>query len=257
MNARVHVDVKGHVATLVLDDVAKKNAMTEAMGDALQAAIWQLKDNPQVRAVVVTGAGEAFSAGGDLAMLEHLRTVPFEEARLHMLSFYARYLSLLDVDVPTIAAVRGPAIGAGACVAIACDLVVTGVGSKIAFNFVSLGLHPGMGATHLLPRKVGAQRAAELLFTGRRFDGAEAKAIGLAVDVVADDDVVAHAQQLAATMAKNAPSAIKALKHNLGVNREELRHALEREAIAQAHSYASSEMAEGLKAIAEKRAPFF
>ncbi len=255
--SRVHVERHGHVATLILDDAARKNAMTEAMGDALASAVADVKADASVRAVVVTGAGDAFSGGGDLAMLERLRSVPFEEARVHMLSFYARYLSLLDLAVPTIAAVKGAAIGAGAVVACACDLVVVGRGAKIAFNFVSLGLHPGMGATYLVPRKVGAQRAQELLFTGRRFDGEEAKAIGLAVDVVADDVVVERAQALAASMAKNAPSAVQALKHNLAVDRVELQRCLEREAIAQAHSYASSEMAEGLRAIAEKRAPFF
>lgn len=255
--SRVHVDVVGDVATLTLDDIARKNAMTEALGDALQTAVREVQRHKNVRAVVVTGAGDAFSAGGDLAMLQHLRTVSADEAKRHMLAFYARYLSLLDLEVPTIAAIRGPAIGAGACVAAACDLVVVAEDATIAFNFVALGLHPGMGATHLVPRKVGAPRAAELLFTGRRIKGTEAKDVGFAVAAVASADVVTHAQALATSIAANGPAAVRALKKSIGVDRAELQRALEREASAQADSYASSEFAEGLRAIAEKRKPFF
>ncbi len=260
--ACVHVDVVDRVATLTLDDVARKNAMTEALGDALQQAVAHVKGDTDVRAVVVTGAGGAFSAGGDLAMLEHLRTLPFEQARAHMLGFYGRYLSLLDLEVPTIAAVVGPAIGAGLCVAVACDLVVVATDAKLAFNFVSLGLHPGMGATYFVPRKVGVQRAHELLLTGRRFDGAEAARIGLAIDAVdvsADPDaVLARARALAATIASQGPQSVRALKKSLGVDdHAALQAALEREALAQAHSYANPELGTGLRAIAEKRPPEF
>jgi enoyl-CoA hydratase/carnithine racemase len=258
----VHVDLvrdgdHAGVATVTLDDAARRNALTEALGDRLREAVAALCADAAVRAVVVTGAGDAFSAGGDLAMLEHLRTVPFAAAKAHMLAFYARYLSLLDLPVPTIAAVRGPAIGAGLCVACACDLVVVAADSKLAFNFTSLGLHPGMGATLLVPRKVGAQRAAELLFTGRRFDGLEAARIGLAVDAVDADDVLPRARALAAQIARQGPLAVRDLKRNLAVDRVALGEALEREAAAQAASYGSADLAEGLAAARERRAPRF
>ena len=122
------------------------------------------------------------SAGGDFKMLEALRSAKFEEARQHMLAFYARYLSILDLEIPVVAAIEGPAIGAGLCVALACDLVVVAEDAKLALNFVALGLHPGMGATYLVPHRLGAQRAADLLLTGRRFDGKEALALGLAAN---------------------------------------------------------------------------
>jgi enoyl-CoA hydratase/carnithine racemase len=260
--ATVHVDVArdgelAGVATLTLDDAPRKNALTEALGDRFREAVAALRADDSIRAVVVTGADGAFSAGGDLAMLEHLRTVSFDAARAHMLAFYARYLSLLDLEVPTIAAVRGPAIGAGLCVACACDLVVVAHDSKLAFNFTSLGLHPGMGATALVPRKVGAQRAAELLFTGRRFDGAEALRIGLAVDAVDDTQVLPRARALATAIARQGPLAVRDLKKNLGVDRVALHAALEREADAQARSYASADLAEGLAAARERRGPRF
>lgn len=255
-----HVDVDvadNGVVTLTLADPPKKNAMTEALGDALAAAVHGLRQRDDIRAVVVTGAGEAFSAGGDLAMLERLRQSSFADARAHMLAFYARYLSLLDLEVPTIAAVRGPAIGAGLCVACACDLVVVADDATLAFNFVGLGLHPGMGATALLARKVGDQRAAELLLTGRRFRGVEAAGFGLAVEAVAAGDVLSRAQAIGAQIAANSPTAVRELKRTLGVDRDVLRVALEREASAQARSYQSADMAEGLAAGRERRLPVF
>jgi enoyl-CoA hydratase/carnithine racemase len=254
---RVDVVVKDRVAVLTLDDAPRKNAMTEALGDAVRDAVERLRQRTDVRAVVVTGAGAAFSAGGDLAMLERLRQASFAEARGHMLAFYARYLSLLDLDVPTIAAVRGPAIGAGLCVATACDLMVVADDATLAFNFVGLGLHPGMGATYLLPRRVGHQRAAELLFTGRRFSGTEAVAMGLATGAVAAEAVVGHAVGIARQIASQSGEAVRALCRSLEVDRDALRVALEREAAAQAGSYASDDLREGLAALRERRPPRF
>ena len=120
----VLLEVEGAVATLTLNDAARRNAMTPELGEALRGRVAELKQRPEVRAVVLAGAGGAFSAGGDLQMLERLRRVSAEEARTFMLDFYARYLSVLELPVPTVAAVEGAAIGAGLCVALACDLCV-------------------------------------------------------------------------------------------------------------------------------------
>lgn len=231
--------------------------MSPELGDALQARVKELSSRSDVRAVVLTGAGGAFSAGGDLAMLAQLRTLEFEAARQHMLSFYGRYLSVLELPVPVVAAVEGPAIGAGLCVALACELMVVGEDSKLALNFVQLGLHPGMGATYLAPRRVGAQRAAELLFTGRRFDGREAVSMGMALEATPAGQVLARAQALAGQIASGAPLSLRALKRGLAVDRAALQAALEHEARAQAESYGSEDLGEGLKAAAERRAPRF
>jgi enoyl-CoA hydratase/carnithine racemase len=253
----VELSLIAGVATLTLADSARKNAMSVELGDALQARIKELSASSQVRAVVLTGAGGAFSAGGDLAMLAQLRTLAFEDARQHMLAFYGRYLSLLDLPVPIIAAVEGPAIGAGLCVALACDLIIVSEESKLALNFVQLGLHPGMGATYLAPRRVGAQRAAELMFTGRRFDGREAQKLGLALEAVPAGTALARAQALAAQIASAAPLSVRALKKGLEVDRAALQAALEHEARAQAESYGSADLGEGLLAVSERRAPRF
>jgi enoyl-CoA hydratase/carnithine racemase len=159
--------------------------------------------------------------------------------------------------VPVIAAIEGAAMGAGLCVALACDVCVVDRAAKLGFNFTQLGLHPGMGATYLVPRRVGAQRAAELLFTGRRFDGAEAVALGLALEGHAARDVLPSAQALASRIASSAPLAVRGLKRTLGVDRAALQQALEHEAQEQAVSYASADLGEGLRAATERRVAAF
>ena len=200
----VHVSIRNHVATVTLDDAARKNAMTPALGEAFRDAVLRLKQDSTVRAGVIVGAGGAFSAGGDLKMLEQLRTIPFDQSRAFMLDFYARYLSVTDLPFPTIAAVESAAIGAGLCVALACDLCIVDEKAKLALNFVQLGLHPGMGATYLAPHRAGAMRGAELLYTGRRFDGREAVSMGLALRAVPANEVLAEATKLAEQIAAGA-----------------------------------------------------
>jgi len=245
------------VVVITLNDAARKNAMSEALADTFAAAVASVIQRDEARAVVVTGAGDAFSAGGDLAMLEQLCERSYAEARAHMLGFYSRFLCLLDVPVPTVAAVRGPAIGAGLCVATACDVMVAADDAVLAYNFVGLGLHPGMGATLLVPRKVGAGRASELLFSARRFSGADAAAWGLAQRTTAAEGVLGAAIELAGAIAAQGPQSVRSLKASLAIDRDALRMALEREASAQARSYASDELREGLRALRERRRPRF
>lgn len=253
----VSLERQGAIAILTLDDPARKNAMTPALGEALAARVAELKDDGSVRVVVLRGAGGAFSGGGDLAMLERLRGETKEASKAFMLGFYASYLSILDLPMPTLAVVEGAAIGAGLCVALACDLVLVEDDAKLAVNFASLGLHPGMGATYLLPRRAGAQRAAELLLTGRRFDGRAAASYGLALEALPKADLHARAKALAESLANSAPLVTTALKRELGVDRGALQAALETEASEQAISYASADLAEGLASAREKRAAVF
>ncbi len=240
------------VAVLTLSDALRRNAMSAALGDALRARVEALKADASVRAVVLTGAGGTFSAGGDFEMLESLSTYAFDDARKFMLEFYGRYLSITELGVPTIAAIEGPAIGAGLCVALACDVTVTARDSKLALNFVQLALHPGMGATYLVPRRAGAQRAAELLFSGRRFDGVEAARLGLALEAVEPGQALPRALELAKSFASGGALAVRDLKHALGVDREALTKALAHEAESQARNYASDEFLQRLRA-ARKR----
>lgn len=253
----VRLSRDGAVAILSFDDPSRRNAMTPALGDALRDAVRSLRDDVSVRAVVLAGEGPAFSGGGDLEMLRRLQSATFVEARDFMLGFYARYLSITELPVPVIAAVHGAAIGAGLCVALACDLCVFDEDAKLSLNFTQLGLHPGMGATYLLPRRVGAQRAAELLFTGRRFSGREAVSMGMGLEATTAEGTRARALALAHEVAQNAPLALRGVKEALGVDPAALRRALEHEAFRQAESYASRDLTEGLAAAAARRSPHF
>jgi enoyl-CoA hydratase/carnithine racemase len=253
----VRTEIRDAVAVLTLDDERRKNAMTPELGDALRDACTALRSRRDVRAVVLTGAGEAFSAGGDLTMLERLRTVSREESKAYMLGFYARYLAILDLEVPTVAAVRGPAIGAGLAVALACDLLVCDEDAKLASNFAKLGLYPGMGTTYFIERRVGALRAAELVLTGRRFSGRDAFAWGMANEAVPADEVLPRALALAKNVATSSPLTVRALKQRYAPDRKALAAALDHEASCQAESYASRDLAEGLAAAREKRAATF
>jgi enoyl-CoA hydratase len=254
MSAHTRLVVGGAVAELVLDRPDARNAMTAAMGREIRDAVDALNADRGVRAVVVRGEGSAFSAGGDFDMLELRRADGLEANRAAMRDFYRLYLSIRELHAPSIAAIHGPAIGAGACFAIACDLRCAGPMAKLGFTFVKLGLHPGMGATYLLPRLVGPAVAADLLLTGRVVDAGEAARLGLVDDV--SDDAVAAARARAAAIAACAPIAVAQTKATLrGAFDRTLDDALEAEARAQAIDYASEDLGEGIDAARARRTP--
>ncbi|MFA9429405.1 enoyl-CoA hydratase/isomerase family protein [Egicoccus sp. AB-alg2] len=249
------------VAILTLDDPDRRNAMTVEMGDALREAAAELQDDRGLRAVVLTGAPPAFSAGGDLGMLEDLSRRTREEgfdATDHMRDFYRRFLSVRDLPVPVVAAINGHAVGAGLCVALACDLRVVAEDAKVGLNFSRLGLHPGMGGSWFLARAVGPQRAAAWLYTGRLVSGREAADAGLALEAVPVDEVLPRAIALAEEIAAASPVTVRQLKQTLATTADaDLDAALAREAACQAVSYGSDDLVEGLAAGRERRAPRF
>ena len=262
----VRVELHGAVALVVFDDPERRNAMTEAMGRALTRVMARLAADPAVRAVVFTGAGAAFSAGGDLAMIEDKsragRAEPGEAARARnqafMRDFYRLFLSVRDLPCPSIAAIQGAAIGAGLAVALACDLRIAAREAKVALNFAKLGIHPGMGSSWTLPRLVGPAHAADLLFSGRSIDGVEAERIGLVNRAVPRDTVLATALALAAEIAACAPIAVQGSKRALARAHDvALDEQLDFEAEQQAICYESADLAEGLRATREKRPPRF
>jgi enoyl-CoA hydratase/carnithine racemase len=240
--------------------------MSEAMGEALARAVDELAADDAVRAVVLTGAGRAFSAGGDLDMLERMardgnaarggETRQRHEA--FMGRFYRLFLRIRALPQPSIAAVNGPAIGAGCCVALACDLRLAAADARLGLNFTRLGIHPGMAASWTLPRLVGPARAAELLLTGRLLDGAEAERIGLVNRAVPREAVLDEALALARSIAENAPLAVRGTKRSLARSPEAtLDEQLDQEAREQALCYESRDLLEGLAAARARRAPAF
>ncbi len=248
----------GEIAELVLRRPAARNAMTDAMGAEVRRAVDELNADRDARVVLVRGEGEAFSAGGDFSMLAARTKLPEAENRAAMRRFYDDFLSVRALRVPTLAVIGGPAIGAGLCFALACDLRVAAAGAKLAASFVRLGLHPGMGATYLLPRLIGAAAATDLLFTGRAIDTEEAMRLGLVNQVHARDELDVAARALAAQIAAAGPIAVAQTKATLAAAFDrELDSALEREAAAQAIDFGTADFAEALQAMAERRATRF
>lgn len=248
----------GDIAELVLSRPAARNAMTDAMGAEVARAVGELNADPAVRVVLVRGDGEAFSAGGDLAMLAARARLTEVENRVAMRRFYDDFLTVRALRVPTIAVIAGPAIGAGLCFALACDLRVAGAGVKLAASFVRVGLHPGMGASLLLPRLIGRAAATELLLTGRAVEAEEALRLGLVNQIHARDALDVAARALAAQVASAAPLAVAQTKATLAAALErDLDAALEREAAAQAIDFATADLREALQAAAERRLPRF
>lgn len=265
-DAIVRSERDGHVVVVTLCDPGRRNAMTEAMGGALSAEALRLAADASIRCVVLTGAGDAFSAGGDLGMIEARgaagRAAPGgavrEANRRAMEDFYRLFLAIRELPFPTIAAIHGAAIGAGLCVALACDLRLAASTAKLALNFTRLGIHPGMGATWTLPRLVGPARAAELLYTGRAIDGREAARIGLVCEATEPGKTLERALALANELAASAPLAVRGTKQALARSpRVSLDDQLAFEAARQAECYETEDFAEGIMAAREKRAPRF
>jgi enoyl-CoA hydratase len=256
----------GAVVVLTFNDPERRNAMTAAMGAELKARVDGLQADGSLRAVVLAGAGRAFSAGGDLGMIgargAEGRSDAAGQARSRnrdgMEAFYRLFLSVRDLPCPTVAAIHGAAIGAGLCVALACDLRVAALEAKLGLNFTRLGIHPGMGATWTLPRIVGPARAAELLYTGRVIDGAEAARIGLVNEAVARDETLARALSLASEIAASAPLAVRGVREALVRSpRATLDEQLAFEAERQAECFETADLVEGIRAVREKRRPDF
>jgi len=170
---------------------------------------------------------------------------------------YDSFLSVLDVEVPTIAAVQGAAIGGGLGLALCCDFRVVADDAKLQASFARLGIHPGMAITHLLPRLVGVERASEMLFTGEAVVGRDAPSIGLALRAVPADAVEGEAMTLASTIAANAPEVIRLTKQALRSRSGDVRRAADREALAQAFCANTDDAREGIVAWMEKRSPRF
>jgi enoyl-CoA hydratase len=247
------------VVVLTLAVPTRRNAMTEELTAAWGQAIAELSSDDSVRAVVVTGEGRAFCAGGDLSWLDagdDGENIPIR-LRDKMFPFYRTWLSVRDLEVPVLAAVNGAAIGAGLCLALACDLRYAVPEARFGMPFTKLGMHPGMATTFLLPEAVGLPRARELLYTGRIVDAAEAAAIGLVNAVVPAEGLLEEVVAVASAIAATAPIAVRLTKAALRHSPRSYDEALEWEALAQPVTMASADLREGLRAQAEKRPPVF
>lgn len=245
------------VVLLTLDNPDRRNVMSDEMTRSWTSAIDALATDRSVRVVVVTGAGTAFCSGGNTGWIASEPDASPVQLRHRMIAFYRAWLSIRRLDVPTIAAVNGHAVGAGLCLALACDIRYAAPGAKLSVPFVKLGMHAGMGATYSLPDVVGEAAARDLLLTGRTVEADEALRIGLVSRVIEGDflgEVLATASEVAAT----APIASRLTKVGLrSGGHHDFESALEWEALAQPITLATADLQEGVRAAREKRAPVF
>jgi enoyl-CoA hydratase/carnithine racemase len=212
------------IATVTLHRPEKRNAYTPKMGVEIVDAFARIRDDDAVHVAILAGAGRGFCAGVDLDELAKSRAGG--ETRLGQEPFLRSFpLELAEFPKPTIAALHGAAVGVGVTMVLPCDLRVAAADAKLSLPFVELGILPGLGSTHLLPRLVGLARAQELVLTGRSVGAEEAAAMGLVNLVVPAEQLLPRARELATAIAACAPEVVaaarRALRHGAAASLEE------------------------------------
>lgn len=249
-------DDTGEIVTLTLNRPENRNSMNADLTAAFNECVLRVRGSKDVRVVVIAGSGTTFCGGADFNTLD--RKGPITEVRERVLGAYEAFLPLLDVEVPIIGALTGHAIGGGLGLALVCDIRVANREARYGANFARLGFHSGMAISYLLPRIVGVSKAADLLFSGRIIDGAEAERFGLVNVAVAPDQVLAEANERAQEIAGNAPLAVRLMKKTFYAGLDwNPRRAANIESWPQAATIASDDAAEGIAALLEKRPPEF
>ncbi|MFZ4071232.1 MAG: crotonase/enoyl-CoA hydratase family protein [Caulobacterales bacterium] len=263
MSSLIALAIDGPIATLTINRPDAMNALGEpGDGDAFAAACAEITANRAVRCAILTGAGRAFSAGGNVKAMQNregaFAGAPYEVAQGYRGNIHRIARALYGLEVPLIAAVNGPAIGLGNDVACFADIRIASETAKFGVTFLKLGLIPGDGGAWLLPRTIGMSRAAELLFTGDVIDAATAEKWGLVSRVVPADQLMAEARKLAERIAAQPPQALRTakllLRQGQTVSYDTL---LELSAASQALMHHTADHQEGVAAILEKRAPVF
>jgi enoyl-CoA hydratase/carnithine racemase len=246
----------GPVTRLTMNRPAALNALTEELAAEFAAAVKRVA-REKSSVVLLEGAGPAFCAGGDLAFIEANRRRKPRALVPLMRRFYGSFLSIRTLPQVTIAKIQGPAVGAGLCLALATDLRAVSDDARLGFNFVRLGLNPGMAAWPLARAAFGDARARELLFTGRFFSGRDLFDWGAAsVRAKGPRGLDAAAGELARSVASGSAEGLRLLKLETRLG-EELTPFLDLEARGQARTFQGPDLAEGLAAIRERRPPRF
>lgn len=249
----------GAVVTLRLNRPGKLNALHPEISRALVHALLRAGEDKTVRAVVLTGAGRAFCAGGDVEYMRDARARKSLHDLEDMLAIGKEIcLAITSMPKVVIAAVNGPTAGGGMSLALTCDLRIASEQASFTNAFGRLGLYPDLGATFFLPRVVGWSRAAELFYTGATLSAAEACRIGMVWRVYPPDTFEEETRKLAERIASGPPLAYRDVKRTMiGEAHRELERALDEENRLQVHCFLSEDAAEGLAAFLEKRAPNF
>jgi 2-(1,2-epoxy-1,2-dihydrophenyl)acetyl-CoA isomerase len=250
---------EGPIVTLTMNRPSRLNAIDGQLAIALNETFSRIATDETVHVVIFTGSGRAFCAGGDLAIISEGRAKADETELAPILrSGMQAVLKMRSMPQPVIAAVNGPAAGAGMSLALAADIRVASEDAVFGENFAKVGLFPDYGGTYFLPQLIGPARAAELFYTGDMIDAQTALRVGIVNQVFPTDRFHAEVESLAAKIATGPQLVIRAVKHTI-FSRDEhaLAKALEREVEHQLKCFHSHDCAEGVRAFLEKRPPIF
>ena len=259
MSDLISTERRGAVLVMTLNRPERLNALPDlGDGEAFASVCESVNADPSVRCVVITGAGRAFSAGGDLKAMKERRDL-FEGSGAEIRERYRRVVhrivrSLYGLEVPLIAAVNGPAMGLGCDIAGLADIRIASDRASFGVPFLKLGIIPGDGGSWLLPRNVGYARAAEMLFTARSIDAETAVQWGLVNRVVAHDSLMDEAMATAEQVAAHGPQALRMAKSLLRQGRDmNFDQMLEMSAAMQALAHLTDDHIEGVSAVLDKR----
>ena len=247
----ITTDTANDITTITLNRTDKLNAFGGTMREDLLAAL----KTAEGRAVVITGAGRAFCAGGDVENMARLQKAGDVDAFRKLLDAGRDVVvQIAEMPQPVIASINGIAAGAGCNLALACDYRIASDEAKLGETFVRIGIHPDWGGTWTLPRLVGISRALEIMMTGRMIDAAEALAIGMVDRVVPAAELAAETEKLARAIAGGPPIAITGIKRALAASRTNgLREQIDLESAHQLRAFVSSDAAERIAAFLRKR----
>lgn len=260
MDQILHFEQDDHgIVTLTMDHQETRNALTgNTLVDALLSAFQQIEADRTARVVIITGAGKAFSSGGSITEMGRQLKPEFDSAALrqeYRQGIQRLPLALHNLEVPTIAAINGPAIGAGFDLACMCDIRIASEGAVFAESFVKLGIIPGDGGAWFLPRLIGMSRAAEMTLTGDAIDTQQALAWGLISKVVAPDQLLDECHRMALRIAINPPEAVRMSKRLLREGQHSrLDTLLEMSAAFQAIAHKTADHAKAVDDFMQKRA---
>jgi 2-(1,2-epoxy-1,2-dihydrophenyl)acetyl-CoA isomerase len=252
-------DIDQNVATIALNRPDAMNALTIQMGEEFVDALIRCRADPDVRAVIVKGAGRGFCAGGDVkAFGESLRADPLTAIRTLAMRLHASVAEIGRIEKPVIAQVHGVAAGAGMSLALACDLTIAAQTARFIMAYAGVGLSPDGSSTYFLPRLVGPKKALEIFYTGDPIDAGEAQKLGLVNRVVPDAELEKETQALAQRLAQGPTLALARAKELVyrGLS-ESLETQMENERHFMGLSAISEDFREGVQAFLEKRVPKF
>lgn len=253
------IERQGAVATVVLSRPEAMNALDDGMRQGLAAALSTVEHDPAIRALVITGSGPSFCAGGDIHhMMELKRNHQSVAFRNYLEAGHALVKKIRELPKPVVASINGPAAGAGLNLALACDLRIASDRATFTQNFIQLGLHPDWGGTFSLPRFIGVGRALEMFLLGGFVNAAQAEEWGLVNRVVPDVHLADETRKLAGRLADAPPLPIALLKQALYQRLEtQLDLMMDFEVAAQMKCFDSEDFTEGLAAFLENRRPDF